>query len=121
MRVSALFAMGRSYDERWHEAVLRSLDDDDAEIRFEAARAAGELEIRAAVPALVRLASGGDREVTEVAVWSLGEIGGLEAKRALSALARRAAQNDDHDLTEMIEDALVSADLIDDYDGERDD
>jgi HEAT repeat protein len=114
MRVSALFAMGRSCDEQWDSIVLRELDSDDPEMRYEAARAAGELEIVAAVPRLVSLASGSDREIKETAIWSLGEIGGSDAVRALSLLARKAEESGDDDLMEAIEDAVASASLVDD-------
>ncbi|MCC6802742.1 MAG: HEAT repeat domain-containing protein [Anaerolineae bacterium] len=83
MQISAVFAMGRSYDEQWGEFVRQQLDSDDAEMRYEAARAAGELEVEDAVPGLIRLALDSDREVKEVAIWSLGEIGSRDALRVL--------------------------------------
>lgn len=116
LQVSALYAMGRTYDERWHAIVLREMNNADSEIRFEAARAAGELGIPAAVPRLIRLAQENDREVMEVAIWSLGEIGGPDGTRALTALANRADENGDEDLIEAIEDALASAQLAADID-----
>jgi HEAT repeat protein len=116
MRVSSLFAMGRSCDERWNPIVLRELQSNDDEMRFEAARAAGEIGTEDAVPVLVRLAFDNDREIKEVAIWSLGEIGGLDAKRALNKLAREAAEVDDADLLEAVEDALTNAQLADSLD-----
>jgi HEAT repeat protein len=113
MRVSAVYAMGRTYDERWKHWVLREMDSDDAEMRFEAARAAGEIEIGEAVPGLVRMAQSNDREIKEIAIWSLGEIGGPDATRALTAFARRAEEAGDDDLLEVIDDALLNANLVD--------
>src|SRR5690606_29060201 len=113
MRVSALFAMGRTNDRMWSEYVMRELNSDDPEMRYEAARAAGELSLRKAVQSLIRLASGSDREIAEVAIWSLGEIGGEQAKRALSMLAQQAEQAEDDELVEAVEDALASAELVD--------
>jgi hypothetical protein len=69
--------------------------------------------VREAVPTLIRLAQGDDREVKEMAVWALGEIGGRDSTRALNALARKAHDADDSDLLDVIEDALVSASLVD--------
>jgi len=111
LQISALFAMGRSCDERWSEIVLAELDNEDAEFRYEAARAAGELEIEEAIPALSRFVFDDDVDVRDVAIWSLGEIGGKEAVRILNLLANDAKLNRDRDLAEAIEDALAIAEL----------
>ncbi len=111
MQVSALFAMGRSCDnERWSKIVLKEMQSTDAEMRFEAARAAGELELADAVPLLARLVEGSDREIKEVAIWSLGEIGGKKAMRILNRLAEEA---DDDEMMSAIEDAMGNASLVD--------
>src|SRR5664279_2718178 len=111
MQISSVFAMGRTYDPQWSEFVLQQLDNDDAEMRYEAARAAGELEIEDALPALKRLAFDDDREVKEVAIWSLGEIGTREATRLLERLATDAKRAKDEELLEAIEDAIGTASL----------
>lgn len=111
MQISAVFAMGRTYDEQWGEYVRQQLDSDDPEMRYEAARAAGELEVEDAVPALIRLALDNDREIKEVAIWSLGEIGSREAARVLERLATEAKRNGDDELLEAIEDAIGNASL----------
>jgi HEAT repeat protein len=111
MNASAVFAMGRTYDEQWSPFVLQQLDSDDSEMRYEAARAAGELEIEEAVRALTRLALDDDREVKEVAIWSLGEIGTKEASRFLERLATDAKRHKDAELLEVIEDALGAASM----------
>jgi len=112
MRVSAIFAMGRSYDPRWNETVLREMRNDDPEIRYEAARAAGELEISEAVTLLGKLAVADEREIKQVAIWSLGEIGGNHATRLLTALAEDAEEAEDEDLREAIEDAIGYASMV---------
>lgn len=112
MKISAVFAMGRSCDERWNDRVLREMSGLDAELRYEAARAAGEIGITEAVPLLGRLAMGNDRETQEVAIWSLGEIGGRDALRILSALADDAKKAEDDDLIEAVNEAISSASLI---------
>ena len=111
MQVSAVFAMGRSCDPQWSDYVLRELTSDDPEMRYEAARAAGELEVAEAVPHLTRLALDSDREVQDMAIWSLGEIGGKEALRVLSAMAKDAEDQGDRDLREAIDDAIATANL----------
>ena len=111
MQASAIFAMGRTYDSRWNKFVLREISNPDPAVRYEAARASGELEIEEAVPHLARLAQGRDREIKEVAIWSLGEIGGSYALRVLGSLADEAEKNDDEELLEAIDEALGNASL----------
>jgi HEAT repeat protein len=114
MQVSSLFAMGRSCDdERWSTIVLKEMQSTDAEMRFEAARAAGELELSDAVPLLARLVEGNDREIKEVAIWSLGEIGGKKAMKILNRLADEAEAEDDVEMLSAIEDAMGNASLVD--------
>lgn len=85
VRVSAIFAMGRSLDHHWSQTLIAELENKDPEIRYEAAHSCGELELKPAVPALARLMQDPDREVQESAVWALGQIGGGEARRLLAA------------------------------------
>jgi HEAT repeat protein len=114
MQVSALFAMGRSCDdERWSSIILREIESADAEKRYEAARAAGELEIAQAVPLLARLTESNDREIKEIAIWSLGEIGGKKALKVLNRLADEADEAEDDNLLQAVEDAIGNASLVD--------
>ena len=53
LHLSAVFAMGRSADLHWENAVLEELGSSDSGMRFEAARASGELELADAVPELI--------------------------------------------------------------------
>lgn len=102
MQVSAVFAMGRSLDPHWNKTLITELGSADPEIRYEAARACGELELKIAVPALARLLQDPDREVQESALWALGQIGGPEARRLLAT----AAASDDRLLAEAATEAL---------------
>lgn len=111
MRVSAVFAMGRTCDKHWRDLVLREMSSASPELRYEAARAAGEIGLAQAVPLLGRLALEGDRETQDVAIWSLGEIGGREAQRILSALAEDAQQANDDALLEAVEEAIAAASI----------
>lgn len=86
MQVSAVFAMGRSADSQWRSQVMAELENDNNEIRFEAARACGELEAGDAVPKLVELIEDDpDGQVQEMAIWALGRIGGPVARQTLEA------------------------------------
>jgi hypothetical protein len=86
IQVSAIFAMGRSADSVWRPRVIAELNNDNSEIRFEAARACGELEASEAVPRLVELIEEDpDLQVQEMAIWALGKIGGPTAQEALES------------------------------------
>jgi HEAT repeat protein len=111
MRVSAVYAMGRTCDPSWREIVMRELSSEDPEMRFEAARAAGELEMRSAVPTLAQLTRDADSEIREIAVWSLGEIGGEDAMKVLRKIARDAERAKNDDFLAVIEDAIQSASI----------
>ncbi|OQY83338.1 MAG: hypothetical protein B6D41_17100 [Chloroflexi bacterium UTCFX4] len=83
MRATAVFAMGRSADPYWKRIAAQELFSSDPQLRFEAARAVGELEFQAAVPRLIELVEDADREVSNAAITALGQIGGKDARRAL--------------------------------------
>ncbi|HLY26481.1 MAG TPA: HEAT repeat domain-containing protein [Aggregatilineales bacterium] len=112
MRASAIYAMGRSCDSRWEAIVLRELTNKDPQIRFEATRTAGELEMRKATPQLGKALHDDDREIMEMAVWSLGEIGGDEARRLLDEMMEEADHRGDDSLAEAIDEAMQSASLV---------
>ena len=83
VRASAVFAMGRSADTCWARHVQQELFSPNPELRYEAARACGELELSEAVLDLEELADDVDSEVQEAALWALGQIGGEEAREIL--------------------------------------
>lgn len=111
-RVSAVFAMGRNADKRWRQIVLTELSNPDIAIRFEAVRAAGELELKGAVPDLIALIGENDVELRDSAVWALGQIGGQQARRAL----RACAKSDDEGLREVALESLGELELFSDLD-----
>jgi HEAT repeat protein len=94
MQCSALFAMGRSLDPAWLPTILAELDDDDAELRFEAARSAGLLGSPDSLPALLAAARSEDAEVRHAAISAIAQIGGRGASRALERLAEDAGEAD---------------------------
>ncbi len=106
-RASAIYAMGRSADKRWNKHILESLNDPDTEIRFEAIRAAGELELqKARTPILEMLAEPENREdedIFQAIIWSLSQIGGENVREVLSELLE---QSEDDENTDLISDAL---------------
>lgn len=86
MRVSAVFAMGRSADVRWRGLVRAELQNPSAAVRAEAAFACGELEARGALNDLMALLDDRDPAVRRAAIFALGRIGGSDARDALEAV-----------------------------------
>ncbi len=109
MKTAALVAMGASSDEIWGEVIVDELASRQPANRYEAARAAGELNLIEAVPKLSRLALEDEGQVRNIAIWALGEIGGKEALRVLEAMMEQADEDDDEALTDLLEEALDAA------------
>ncbi len=88
MKVSTLFAMGRSGLMRWNSYILAELDSPDPRLQFEAVRASGELFLDEATPVLLRLASTAtDEGLRHEAIWALGHMASLEAWQLLDDIA----------------------------------
>lgn len=109
MRVSAVFGMGRSADPFWAETVLAELYAPSPEMRFEAARACGEIQLRRAVPRLSQLIEDRDREVQDMAIWALGQIGGKRAR----AILEQCVASDDQVISAAAEAALGEIEFAD--------
>lgn len=107
MRASAVFAMGRSCDDRWLETILREFESPNPEMRYEAARAAGELDSPRAIVPLITLLDDEDLEVQLAAVGALGDIGGDVARKAL----QRCTQSDKPAVRAAAFEALSELDL----------
>ncbi len=102
--VSALFAMGRSSDERWKKQVLSKLHDPDEDVRSEAVHAAGELELPSARSILLDLLEDEeDLEMRREIIWALSKIGGEGVRDRLDELLD--AEEDDEE-ADFIEEAM---------------
>jgi HEAT repeat protein len=109
MQASSLCAMGRSADPGWGQVLSMELDNPNPELRFEAARACGELELTNVVPQLGHLVfNDPDREVQQAAVWALGSIGGRSARDILET----CHDSEDEVLVASAADALDELDLF---------
>ena len=83
LKISSLYAMGKSCDQSWLPLVIKELESADAEIRYEAAVASGELGAEEVLPHLVRLTSDPYIEVQLATIQALSKIGGSKAKESL--------------------------------------
>jgi HEAT repeat protein len=103
MRISAVVGMGRTCDTRWQDILLDELESDTPAMRYEAAWAAGELALQAAVPALAYRLHDPDRQVRYAAIWALGQIGGEPARQLLIA----AYDDADDDTQAALDEAMA--------------
>ena len=110
VKASALFAMGRNCQSRWMDFIIDGLQSSDSEIRFEAARASGEMGGEAAVPSLVLLLDDDDHEVQEASIMALGKIGGQEARQTLQQLSK----SHDPRIKEAVKSALTELETCED-------
>ena len=107
---SALIAMGRSCDQRWTESVLTMINHPDNLVRYEAVRAAGELELKDARDMLFNLLEEGtdDDDLYFAAIWSLTKIGG-DGVRELIEMS--LDETEDPDDIQFLEEALENLDF----------
>jgi hypothetical protein len=111
--VSALFAMGRSANEKWQKMVAAHLNHSDPAVQLEAVRAAGELSQKDAREDILELLEDEelDSDVWEAAVWSLSQIGGGNVRDTLESMAE---ENDDDEEVEILENALENLSFTED-------
>ncbi len=106
---SALFAMGRTHDKMWLPFLLEELASEDAQLRYESARALGTIGSDAAVAELLAAMDGEeDVEVRHAAIAALGEIGSKSAKRALETIAAHAEEADAEAIQAALEEAAFA-------------
>ncbi len=96
MKVSALFAMGRSGLARWDRYVLAELDSPIPQVQLEAVRAAGELFLNEAAPALLALArSTTNRNLRHEAIWALGHMTPIEVWQFLDDITQDPTEDEE--------------------------
>lgn len=107
---SALFAMGRTYNKDWADSILRMFDHPDDVVRYEAVRAAGELEIKEARQPIFDLLEEGtdDEDLYYAAIWSLTKIGGRGVRELIQM---NIDETDDPEELNFLEEALENLDF----------
>jgi HEAT repeat protein len=115
--VSALFAMGRSSDERWKKQVLSKLHAPDQDIRSEAIHAAGELELPSARSVLLdMLVDEEDLELRRELIWALSKIGGEGVRERLEEILAAETEDDEADFIEEAMENLISLEEMGQFD-----
>lgn len=107
-RLTAVFCMG--YVRGFTDEILESLGDPDEEVRFEAVRAAGSRELRAAWPHLARLLRSPDTDKLLLCAAIEASVGvrGRSQVEYLSDLA----ESEDEDIAETAEQAMAMANAL---------
>jgi HEAT repeat protein len=90
--------------------VIGEFESSDAEVRYEAARACGELGHVDALSGLSDLVQDQDTEVRQAVIGALGKIGGPGAVRVLRAYSESCPPAD----RELVDEALSEALLLND-------
>ncbi|MFC2069586.1 HEAT repeat domain-containing protein [Chloroflexota bacterium] len=109
-KISAIYAMGKSCDVVWLPVLLKELYSADAEVRYEAAGACGELEDEEAVLYLINLLDDSDVDVRMAVIQALGRIGNAQAKECL----KQCLESDNEAVRQAAEQALNDVDLGED-------
>ncbi len=110
-QASALFAMGRSFDERWEESVLSRMLEVNTLVRLAAVEAAGELRLASARTVLFRvLEEEEEDEIASAAIWSLSQVGGEDARLYIENLLDLAEEEED---IKFLEEALDNVEFTD--------
>jgi HEAT repeat protein len=113
-QASSLVAMGRSADERWSDAVTRSLVHVDDRIRKAAVQAAGELTLHSTRPILLKMLGEEENDtILSAVIWSLSQIGGEDVRTYLENLLD---QIEDDEQIAFLEEALDNLAFTEDLD-----
>lgn len=102
MKISAIFAMGRSGMSHWAEILSRELYNADQDIQCEAIRATGEIGLTELGQDLWRLTYAEDKDIMLEAVDALGQSGWVGAFERLEELTL----DPDPEIAEVAEEAL---------------
>lgn len=102
VRMSAIFAMGRSRSSRWNEAILNELDSTERELQLEAVNATAEAGLEQATPRLRNLAASADKEIRMAAIWALSQTRGPGALETIEM----CTQSNDEEIRNVAHEAL---------------
>lgn len=106
LKISAIFAMGRTCSKVWRDILMEELDSSDNELVYEAVTACGQIQLQESVRRVGQLVTSEDREIQLAAIWALGEIGGKHAFDILTSLEEIV---DDEEASAVVDEALDTA------------
>jgi len=106
-KASALLAMGRSANLSWEPQVMAMLNSPIPQLRSEAARAVGELELSEAAPILIELLDDPDENTRLASIWSLSQVGGEGVLEILERMYEEAEDEEDIEYLQIALDHLA--------------
>ncbi|MCD6355718.1 MAG: HEAT repeat domain-containing protein [Anaerolineaceae bacterium] len=110
-QLAALCAIGRSANDVWEKEVVNKLRDTDPEIKIEAIKAAGELEITSAKNIIkeILLNASPEEDIRLQSIWALSKIGGNDIKIIFNTLLENTNSEEEANTLEM---AIENLDLV---------
>jgi HEAT repeat protein len=117
MKISALFAMGRSGMARWTEILAQELYSADSDVQLEAVRAVGAIGLSELGKDIWRLTYSEDKDIMLEAIEALGQTGWEEAFSRLDELTL----DPDPEIADVAEEALDEWFLISEIANEAED
>lgn len=106
LKISAIFAMGRTCSKVWRDILLEELGSADNEVVYEAVTACGQIQLHESARQIGELVTSEDREIQLAAIWTLGEIGGKHAFEILTSLEEII---EDEEAAAVVDEALDTA------------
>jgi HEAT repeat protein len=90
LKTSAIRAMGRNCNPYWIDILTKETGNSDAGIRYEVAKACGEIAVDEAIPCLLKLMDDENFWVREAVVHALESIGSEKARQELVNLTKNS-------------------------------
>lgn len=104
LRMTAIFAMGRSAEPSFAEAILKAYEDPEDRVRREAIRAIGEAGLQEGISILEQALNGSDRDYKLEAISALGELGGQRAMELVNPFL----EDKDQEVSELANLAVIN-------------
>jgi hypothetical protein len=114
-RITGVFGM--RYAPGFDAQILEALESDDPEMHFEAVRAAGEREVKAAWPHIAALLN--EKKEKDLLLAAIEAAAYINAEEAVPALVK-LSESEDAEIAEAATEAMSMAELIEEIDDDDD-
>ena len=110
---SALIAIGKSGKTQWNDYVFDNLDSPIEDIRIEAIRTAGDLELQDALSELYAATKEGIKEIRMAAAWALSNFSDKNIHSTLEEMLENAEDEEEEALIEdAIDNHMISSEIM---------
>lgn len=110
---SALIAIGKSGKTHWNDYVFDNLDSPIEDIRIEAIRAAGDLELQDALSELYAATKEGIKEIRMASAWALSNFSDKNIHSTLEEMLENAEDEEEEALIEdAIDNHMISSEIM---------